>query len=367
MEMFELAAQRAGFALDSSQFAAARRLTALGEALTRRRRLLGRVREVPPAVRRPGRAAPARGLYLWGPVGRGKSWLADTFYESLELRHKHRVHFHEFFREFHAAYARHRGDRAAADLAVAQLLGDCRFLYFDEFHVHDPGDAMMIGRVLRSLVDRRITLLATSNYRPAELLPDPVHHPLFAPAIALLEGHLDVVEVAGPRDHRAARRPGAVRTGFERGGFLRPGTEEQFAAAGLRVPGPAERESLTVRGRGIAARAVRGDLVWFDFHELCSTPTSTLDYLDLADRFGSWVLSGLPRLRPGHRDAAQRFANLVDVLCDRGVRLHLAGEAPPAECLGGGALPLDLDRTVSRLGLLPDLAAPEASRTPAGA
>ncbi|MFF2653500.1 cell division protein ZapE [Streptomyces sp. NPDC058045] len=355
METFELAARQAGFTLDSSQLAASRRLMELGAALTRRRRLLG------------GRGEPPRGVYLWGPVGRGKSWLANVFYESVDVRHKHRVHFHEFFREFHTAYARHRGDRAACDHAVAELLGDCRFLYFDEFHVHDPGDAMLIARVLRSLFERRITLLVTSNYAPAGLLPNPIHHPMFEPAIALLEDALDVIEVSGPQDYRAANRPAEPRTEFERGGYLWPGTPEQYATAGLRPPEPAERGPLTVRDRELSPLAVRDDLVWWDFHELCDTTTSTLDYLALTDRFHHLVLSGLPALGAKYRDAAQRFANLVDVLYDRDIRFHLIGTAPLADCLRGEALPLDINRTASRLTLLPDLTAPDTATAPTGA
>lgn len=354
METFVLAAQKAGITLDSSQIAAAKRLTALGEDVSRRRRLFGR-------------NEPPRGVYVWGPVGRGKSWLTGVFYESLDLRHKHRVHFHEFFREFHTAYARHREERNACDLAVRELLGDCRFLCFDEFHVHDPGDAMMIGRVLTSLFDQRITLLTTSNYPPGGLLPNPVFHPMFEPTIKLLERSMDIVEVAGPHDYRTANRPEEPRTEFERGSYLWPGTDQQLTDVGLRPPAPGERQGVPVGGRDIPALAVRGDLVWFDFHELCDAATSTIDYLGIADRFRTWVLSGLPRLDAGSRDAAQRFANLVDVLCDRDVRFHLVGEAALQDCLRGDALPIDINRTASRLALLRVLAAPDESRTPAGA
>ncbi|MEV6974832.1 cell division protein ZapE, partial [Kitasatospora sp. NPDC093806] len=324
-----------------AQRAAAARLARLGVELAGRRRLFA--------------GPPPRGLYVWGPVGRGKSWLTDVFYEALPLPRKHRVHFHEFFREFHTVYARHRRERNACDLAVAELLGDCKLLFFDEFHVHDPGDAMMMGRVLTSLFERRTTLVATSNYPPAGLLPNPVHHHMFEPTIKLLEASLDVVEVAGPRDYRTDRTDradGAARSRFGTGRYLSPANPERLRAAGLEPPTLEEHQKLDVGGRALTARAVRGSLVWFDFHELCAERTSTIDFLTLADRYDTWVLDGLPRLSSADRDAAQRFANLVDVLHDRDARLHLLAEAPLTEALHGDGLPPDIDRTLSRLRLL---------------
>ncbi|MBA0052612.1 cell division protein ZapE [Streptomyces sp. AJS327] len=346
MEKVELAATQAGFTLDPAQRTAAGRLARLDAELTRKRRLFGA-------------NPPPRGVYLWGPVGRGKSWLATAFFEAVDVRQKRRVHFHEFFREFHAAYARHRADRRACELAVAELLDGCRFLCFDEFHVHDPGDAMMMGRVLTSLFEQNITLLTTSNYPPAGLMPNPVYHHMVEPLITLLESSMDTVEVAGPTDYRAESRPTEARTEFQRGGYLWPGTARQLTAAGLVRPGPDERCGVETGGRELPALAVREAQVWFDFAELCDAATSTIDYLSLADRFDHWVLSGLPRMTGGSRDAAQRFANLVDVLCDRDARFHLIGEAPLEECLRGEALPIDINRTASRLRLLPVLAAPE--------
>ncbi|CAN3979710.1 cell division protein ZapE [Kitasatospora purpeofusca] len=338
LDTFEQAAGEAGFALDDAQRAAAARLARLGAELTGRRRFFA--------------GPPPRGLYVWGPVGRGKSWLTEVFYEALPLPRKRRVHFHEFFREFHAVYARHRRERDACDLAVAELLGDCRLLFFDEFHVHDPGDAMMMGRVLGSLFDRGTTLVATSNYPPAGLLPNPVHHHMFEPTIRLLEASLDVVEVSGPRDYRTDRPSGGARSRFGTGRYLCPGTPTQLRAAGLEPPSADERRQLDVGGRAVTARAVRDGLVWFDFQELCGARTSTIDFLALTDRFDSWVLAGLPRLSSADRDSAQRFANLVDVLHDRDARLHLVAGTPLADALGGDSLPLDINRTLSRLRLL---------------
>ncbi|MER7950490.1 cell division protein ZapE [Streptomyces sp. NPDC096079] len=351
MERFEQAAARDGLVLDDGQRAVAARLVLLGEALERggRRRWFGR------AV-----SEPVRGVYLWGSVGRGKSWLSDTLFETVRVEEKRRLHFHEFFRQFHAAYARHRDEPRAGELAVAELLGDCRFLYFDEFHVHDAGDAMLMGRVVSALMARGTTLLATSNYPPSGLLPNPVFHPLFEPTIALLERSLDVVGLTGGPDYRSARGASRELTGFAGGRYLRHAGDLDSLGAGTVPPRPEERRTVPVGHGTVEALAVRDDLVWFDFDDLCDRPHSTMDYLALADAHPRWVLSGLPRLAEAGSDAAQRFANLVDVLCDRDVHLTLIGRTSLAEALGGDGLPTDIDRTASRLSLLTEESVPAA-------
>ncbi|MFI5720576.1 cell division protein ZapE [Nocardia sp. NPDC051750] len=334
--VFESTARAAGFDLDESQLVAAARLTRLGTELSGRRPLFG---------------APARGVYVWGPVGRGKSWLVDTFYDAVPVPHKRRVHFHEFFREFHSRYAAHRGEHRAGDRAVRELLDSARLVCFDEFHVHDPGDATIIARVLNALFAQRITLVATSNYPPSGLLPNPLFHHLIEPVAAALEKSLDIVEVAGPHDYR--RRGPAPASGFGRGRFLWPGDAAQLAQAGLRHPGPSERRLVTFGSRTVTALAARDEAIWFDFTDLCDRPYSTIDYLHLADRYRRWTLSGLPVLSTTNRDAVQRFANLIDVLCDRQIPLNLIARAPLSTCLSGDHLPPDIHRTASRLALLP--------------
>ncbi|WP_199439819.1 cell division protein ZapE [Umezawaea beigongshangensis] len=335
--VFDDAAAGAGFVLDDAQALVAERLGRLVSEVSRHR---GRFRK------------PPRGVHLWGPVGRGKSWLASVAFDAADVEGKRRLHFHDFFRDFHAAYSRHRAADLAVDLAVAELLDGCRFLCFDEFHVHDPGDAVLLGRLLRSLFERRVVLLTTSNHPPGGLLPEPLYHHLVEPTVALLEREVDVVELNGPVDHRRQRGPGGPRSGFERGAYLCPGTGQQVRALGLAPPSADEARVLEVGGRALRAAAVREDLVWFDFSELCAGPTSAADYLPLADDFPTWVVSGVPRLGDVDEQAAQRFAYLVDVLCDRDARLVLVGEAPLAEVLRGNRAPRDVDRLESRLSLL---------------
>lgn len=315
---FHEAAEAAGFRLDPAQILAVRRLAAW------------------PANRR------LAGAYLWGPVGRGKTWLADRYVELVPTSRVRRVHFHDFFADLHRAVHRHRDAPHAVAAAVDELVGGLDLLCFDELHVHDPGDAMLVTRLLRDLVRRRTALVATSNYPPEGLLPDPRFHELFGPGIALLETHLDVVPVAGPVDHRTSRVPRRRRTGFRGRHLVVP----------ARLRAPLERTVLPVGSRSVTALAVREEQVWFAFSDLCEARTSAADYLSLATRFPRWVLTEVPPLARVHPDARQRFVTLVDVLHDRGVELVLHTDVELEEVLAVPGGPPDLARTASRLLLL---------------
>lgn len=336
IEVYDAAATRSGFVLDVGQRQVAERLQHLAEQVESRRRW--------------GKAP--RGVYLWGPVGVGKSWLATVMFDALRTNCKRRVHFHEFFRQFHGAYARHRSSTRAVDLAVDEVLDGIHFLSFDEFHVHDAGDAMLISRLLRTLFARRITLLATSNVPPAGQLANPYFHHLVEPAVQAIEAALDVVYLPGRVDYRVGGVAGPPRSRFEQGWYLTPGTDAQLASIGLTPPRCEELQLLDVNGRRIRALAVRGDLVWFDVADLCGTHTSTVDYLALAERYSTWVLTGLTSPAAQDRALVQRFANLVDVLVDRDAQLVLTGAKTLDRLLTGDPLPLDAPRTISRLALL---------------
>lgn len=322
-ERFNLAAAHQGFQLDAAQRLVADELAELGADLQKR-------------FRRP------RGLYLHGPVGRGKSFLVNTFFAEVPVQDKLRVHFHDFFDQLHRAITRTRSSNRtnSVDSAIAELVGGARLLCFDEFHVHDPGDAALVTKLLHALLARRVTLVTTSNYRPADLLPNPLFHDLFRPAIELVEGHLNVVELGGGPDYRRAGRRGIP--GFASGTW-------STSPPDLGTPTATERTLLKINGRPLRASAVRDGSVWFDFDDLCATATSTKDYLVLAARFSTWVITGIPRLT--HRDAEtqQRFANLVDVLSDKDATLHVVAQQDVASTLASGR---DTDRTASRLALL---------------
>ncbi|MFI8823803.1 cell division protein ZapE [Streptomyces sp. NPDC053431] len=336
------AAARRGFSVAPAQEAAVDRLARLAAELAR------------PAWTFP---SPPRDLYVWGPVGRGKSWLVDTFYEGLPTGRKRRLHFHDFFRRLHDGVSRPGGrhdGQSAVDSALDELIGDSRVLVFDEFHAHDAGDAMLIARLFRTLLDRRITLVTTSNYPPAGLMPDPLYHHLFEPTITLIEERMDVLDVTGPVDFRrvaADEGSGGGRRRFATGVCVPPG-DAALEALGLTVPAAAEATTVQAHLRELPARAVRGDLVWLGFDALCETATAVPDYLALAEGFATVVLDGVPALTEASADGRQRFANLVDVACDRDVRLVLIGSDPLAALPAGQPLTRDLDRTASRLAML---------------
>ena len=306
-----------GYDLDAGQLAAIDRLAVLGER--------------------------RRGVYLHGPVGRGKSFLADAFFDVLPVRRKRRVHFHSFFGELHALISARLHSPGAVAKAVGELIGRCDVLAFDEFHLHDVGDAMLMTRLLEELKARRVMIIATSNYPPDGLLPNPLYHDHFLPGIALVRELMDTISLDGPVDYRHLH--GAPRSRFETGAIL------------AHLTPPSAPLTLEVNGRSITALGchessfhVFDSRIWFDFGDLCEKPTSTQDYLVLADRYDDWVITGVPRLELCDREAQQRFANVVDVLVDRDVRLTLVSEHPLAEIVGGQAL--DLTRTASRLELI---------------
>lgn len=341
---FQQAADQRGFTLSAAQEQAAERLSLLAAELA-----------VTGGPFRRSRPAP-RNLYVWGPVGRGKSWLVDAFFDGLPIARKRRLHFHDFFRALHDGVAhegRNReGGHSAVDRAVDELLGDCRLLVFDEFHAHDAGDAMLVARLFRTLLDRHVTLVTTSNYPPAGLMPDPLYHHLFEPTIQRIEERMDVLDVSGPTDFRRRPSPSHDAPRFAEGACLADGAEALRDEPGLDAPRPGEAVLVPAHHRDLPAKAARADLVWFGFDTLCEGTTAVPDYLALAERFGTLVLDGVPPLASCTSDGRQRFANLVDVCCDRDTRLFLIGADPLAGLPEDSALLRDLDRTASRLAML---------------
>jgi len=296
----------------------------------------------------PASGQATRGLYLHGAVGRGKSWLLDGFFQALPLDAKQRLHFHEFFAQLHQSMFEHREQDDALSHALDRLLGDCRVLCFDEFHVHDIGDAMLISRLFKALFQRRILLLVTSNYPPEGLLPNPLYHARFKPVIDLINGRLQIMEVGGPHDYRSQTRNHHQQL-FTQGQYVWPGSSSQRQALRLPARGTPAFD-LPVGARQIQVRLCSQRTIRFEFTDLCDQPTAVMDYLELSRRFDHWIIDELPNLADCSIAAQQRFINLIDVLYDQDKHLVLIGEQPLRERLGGDAI--DLARTRSRLGQL---------------
>lgn len=290
----------------------------------------------------------ARSLYLYGAVGRGKSWLLDGYFQALPQTNKRRVHFHDFFAHLHLGMFEHRHQDDALGYTLDQLLQRCQVLCFDEFHVHDIGDAMLITRLFQALFARRIFVLVTSNYAPEGLLPNPLYHQRFEAVIGLINSQMQVLEVGGDQDYRALPNA-ASQQRFTQGQYLWPGNPEQREA--LRLPAFADASlPLQVGKRQLQALYIQGDTVGFAFAQICEQPTAVIDYLELVRRFDHWVIDGLPCLEDCSIAEQQRFINLVDVLYDQDKHLVLIGAVPLGESLQGTAG--DLARTRSRLGQL---------------
>ncbi|WP_433682178.1 cell division protein ZapE [Nocardia sp. CA-119907] len=283
-----------------------------------------------------------RGTYLHGRPGRGKTMLMDEFFARVGSNRKRRFHFHEFFAELHIA----AHESGSIDKAIDTLLGNAELVCFDEFHVHDIGDAMLIARMLDTLFARHIVLVVTSNYPPDQLLPNPLFHDRFLPTIARIVAHLDVVSVDGPLDYR---RRGGADTAFAAGRYLVCDADHP-ADPVLREADPGV--DIHVGTRTIRARAIDDAALVIDFTALCGTATAASDYVELARRFQRWTLCDVPPLREVPPDWAMRFVNLIDVLYDADRELTLTARAPISDLVTDVPGIPDIARTESRLGEL---------------
>jgi cell division protein ZapE len=339
VELYRRSLERRGFVADPSQRRAVDRLQRLFEEWSaykaRRSTALRRMLVKPPLP---------KGVYLWGAVGRGKSFLMDAFYLCVPLVRKRRVHFHHFMREIHRELNSLKGTQDPIAAVAERTARRYRLICFDEFHVSDIADAMILGRYLAQVMERGVQFVMTSNYRPDRLYPNGLQRARFLPAIALLQERLDVLEVDNGTDYRRLKmeRLKVYHTGA--------GAEEALERIfGELRDVEEERQPLDVEGRRIAYRKRAGGLVWFDFSVLCGGARSYADYVDLARRFHTVILSGVPRMSAKQADAARRFTWLVDVFYDDRVNLVASAEAPPEALFTEGEASAEIQRTVSRL------------------
>jgi len=336
VSLYEQSLKKRGFVTDSSQWRAVERLQRLYEEWTaykkRRDTALKRLIVKPPLP---------KGVYLWGPVGRGKSFLMDAFYLCVPLVRKRRVHFHHFMREIHRELDQLKGAEDPIAEVAARTARRYRLICFDEFHVSDIADAMILGRFLEQVMERGVEFVMTSNYHPDQLYPGGLQRERFLPAIELLKTRLDVVGVDNGTDYRRLKMEQVQVYHLEEAPLARIFDELKDVEE--------EKQPLDVEGRTIPYRKRAGGLVWFDFQALCGGPRSYADYVDLTKRFHTVMLSGVPRMSPKNADAARRFTWLVDVLYDERVKLVLSAEAPPEALFTEGENSADFQRTVSRL------------------
>src|SRR6516164_7291836 len=332
---------RRNILLDAAQEAALVRLQRLYDALIAFKRARASIfrRWLNPPV-------PPRGAYFWGGVGRGKSFLMDAFYAALPYRRKTRVHFHAFMKAVHDDLRQHKNAVDPLAAVAARIARRHRVICFDEFHVSDVADAMILGRLLTALFEHGTVFVMTSNYRPEDLYPNGLQRENLLPTIALLKQWLDVIQVDGGIDYRLRQLQFADC-------YYTPLSDAVDAELSKLFehmrPGPDEDPRFTIEARTVKARKRAGSLVWFDFATLCESPRSQLDYLELARRFAVVILSGVPRLTPDMGNAARRFTWLVDVFYDHRVKLLLSAAVPADELYREGPNSQEFPRTVSRL------------------
>lgn len=309
------------------------------------------------------KAAPEgqRGVYLVGPVGRGKSMLMDLFFEAAPVAKKRRTHFHVFMGEIHrlidtwrkgdtaerkARFGQAKGDDPIPPVADV-VAGEATLLCFDEFQVTDIADAMILGRLFEALFDRGVTLVATSNREPDQLYKDGINRQLFLPFIDLLKSKVDVVSVAGPHDYRLDR----LRAAGVWFSPIDPDNERQYDRLWAEILGPQEEtgETLEVLGRRIEFPHATGGLLRASFASLCSVALGPNDYLAVAERFHTVFLDGVPKLTPNRREEARRFVILIDALYEAHTKLIVLAEAEPIKLYPEGDGAFEFERTASRL------------------
>lgn len=290
---------------------------------------------------------PVTGLYLWGGVGRGKTYLVDAFFECLPFKRKLRVHFHRFMQRVHAELASLEGEKNPLDIVAERLADEARVICFDEFFVTDIGDAMILAGLMEGLFSRGVTLVATSNIEPARLYENGLQRQRFLPAIALVEKYTKVVNVDAGVDYRLRTLQQAELYHFP----LDAGADRSLEDSFVRLAPEKGKhwERIEINQRYLTCRRIADDVAWFDFKELCDGPRSPSDYIELARIFHAVLISGVPEFVPDLDDQARRFINLVDEFYDRNVKLVLAAAKPLLELYQGGQLEFEFQRTVSRL------------------
>jgi len=329
-----------GFSLDPAQQAALAHFQRLYEDLIALERLDESL------LRLLARKRVVKGLYLWGGVGRGKSFLMDSFFNCAPAVRKRRCHYHRFMQEIHARLRSVQGQPEPMALVAKAVAKETRLLCLDEFHVSDITDAMLLRRLLEGLFEHGVVLVTTSNYAPDTLYPNGLQRTQFLPAIALLKNHVEVINVDAGVDYRLLTLEKAG-TYHVSGANADAAMEDAFLAVARHETDPVEM--LEIEGRPVRVRRHARGVAWFEFDALCDGPRGKPDYIELSRHYHTILLSGVPEFRPQDRDKVRRFIWLVDEFYDRRVKLILSAAALPDALYAEGEGKAEFARTASRL------------------
>ncbi|MGB0720860.1 MAG: cell division protein ZapE [Gammaproteobacteria bacterium] len=349
LERYRKALNSPDFTADPAQEAAVRALDELWKRLERRqeqsdegggflKKLFGKRDKARP---------PEKGLYLWGGVGRGKTWLMDSFFDTLPFDNKHRYHFHRFMQRVHREMHALKGTADPLNTVADKIAAEGRILCLDEMHVSDVADAAIMNRLLGGLFERGVCLVTTSNREPDELAQEYMLRRMFTEAIGLIKDHTDVLNVDGGTDYRLRTLEQASTWYHPLGDDTDRALDEAFiqSAAVAHDKPPVitinEREMETVRWTD--------GVVWFDFDVICGVPRARTDLIEIARYFHTALISDIPQLDDGKNDFARRFTHLIDEFYDRNVKVIVSCAVPIEHLYVGSELAFEYERTVSRL------------------
>jgi len=338
---------REDFHHDAAQEKAVRELQNLYDALVERESAKQGTLAKLKARLKGGQEEPEIGLYFWGGVGRGKTYLMDNFYETLPFERKMRVHFHRFMQRVHRELTQLKGQKNPLDLVARKFADEARVICFDEFFVSDIGDAMILATLMDGLFSRGVSLVCTSNIEPDGLYKDGLQRARFLPAIDLVKKYTKVINVDGGTDYRLRSLEQAELYHFPLGEAASASLKSSYESIALKDC--CDGLDVEINGRNIKAIAHAEDVVWFDFPQLCDGPRSQNDYIELAREFHAVIISNVPVLGGDKDDQARRFINMIDEFYDRHVKVIISAAAPIHELYSGGRLSFEFERTESRL------------------
>ncbi len=347
IERYQADLKRPDFMHDPAQEQAVRHLQRLFDELVASEQqsggsgLFGKLRRRRPTL--------VKGLYFWGGVGRGKTYLVDTFFDALPFERKMRIHFHRFMQRVHHDLKGLKGEKNPLTLIARRFADEARVICFDEFFVSDITDAMILSTLMQELFDNGVTLVATSNIVPDGLYKDGLQRARFLPAIALINQHTDVVNVDNGVDYRLRALEQAELYHWPLDPEADESLRRSFDSLVPDMDEVVEAELLEIENRAIPSVRICEDVAWFEFRALCDGPRSQNDYIELARIFHAVLIANVERMDASKDDMARRFINMVDEFYDRSVKLIISAEVPLKDLYAGGRLEFEFQRTLSRL------------------